>query len=141
MRFTVPQFIDMETKIIWILSWRQLLFVLSAIALDLMLYFNLAKKNFSLFASLAVIILLVAFALAFVKVNGRNLPAFLLNLLRFSSSPKVFIWQKKKLAVGAFKEEKMVKKEGSRDQLPLQTTRESQINKLKTRVDTAQDKN
>jgi len=94
MRFTVPQFIEHEAKIIGPLTFKQLIFVGVAGAAVFLLYFSLAKTNFPLFLLLGALIMLLGILLAFVRINGRTLPVILANLFRFLISPKKYIWHK-----------------------------------------------
>ena len=94
MRFTIPQFIEHEAKIIGPLTFKQFIFVGLAGAAVFLLYFSLAKTNFALFLFLGAIIMLLAVLLAFAKINGRTLPVILANIFRFLIAPRKYIWKK-----------------------------------------------
>lgn len=96
MRFTIPQFIEHEAKIVGPLTFKQFAFIGLAGAAVFLLYFSLAKTNFVLFLLLAIVIILLAILLAFVRIGGRTLPVILANLFRFLIGPKKYIWQQKK---------------------------------------------
>lgn len=133
MRFTVPQFIEHESPIVGPLTFRQFIYVGSAGVACFFLYFTLAKKNFPLFIIISVFLLSIGISLAFLKIGGRGLPTILMNFLRFSVTPKMYIWKKTDKPVAVFKKE--IKKEGVKE-TPLKAVRESQLNKLSTKVET-----
>lgn len=133
MRFTVPQFIEHESPIIWIMTFRQFIYVGTAGAVCFFLYFTLAKKNFPLFILISVLLLSAGSALAFLKIGGRGLPTILMNFFRFSISPKIYIWKKTDKPVEVLKKE--IKKEGI-PETTLKAAGESRLNKLSTKVET-----
>ena len=90
-QFVVPQFIDVEDKIIGPVTVRQFIIMLVAAGLDFIAY---KLADFSLFLVEMIIISFTAFVLAFVPVNGRPMHYFLLNILQTSRRPKLRIWQK-----------------------------------------------
>jgi hypothetical protein len=94
MQFTVPQFIDIESKIIGPLSVRQFVTMLVAavfIYLDYQLFFNV---NFFLFAVIAVLLFALAGLFAFLRLNGRPFHYFLLNLFNTMKEPRLRVWSK-----------------------------------------------
>ncbi len=95
MRFTVPQFIEHEAKIVGPLTFRQFTFVGIAGAFGFVLYFN---APFLVFLVSVIFMLVISLALAFVKIGGRDLFTILFNLLKFSIAPKMYIWRKKSQA-------------------------------------------
>lgn len=95
MEFPVPQFIEMEAKIVGPLTWRQFLFVGGAGAL--IFIFWVLIKNFLLFLIISIILFIIALALAFLTIAGQPLPTFLKNFFAYSVSSKIYLWQKKKI--------------------------------------------
>jgi len=90
-RFVVPQFIDVEDKIIGPVTTRQFVLMLFP-ALTGGLFFKIF--DFSLFL-LVTIPMVIAFGLlAFFKVNGMPLHFFLLNLLQSLRKPTLRVWDK-----------------------------------------------
>ena len=91
MQYSVPQFIDVENKIIGPISVRQ--FIMLAIALTLIfLFYKFADLGLFIFA--AVVILFATVVLAFVRVNGRPFHFFMLNLLQSVKTPHLRVWKK-----------------------------------------------
>lgn len=133
MRFTVPQFIEHESPVVWFMTFRQFTYIGAAGAVCFFLYFSLAKENFTLFLLVSAALLATGSALAFLKIGGRGLPTILLNFLRFFISPKVYIWKKTDKPVAVLKKE--VKKEGVPEAV-LKVAGESQLKKLSTKVET-----
>lgn len=90
-QFTVPQFIDVEAKIIGPLTVRQFLIVLAAALLGGISY---RLFDFSLFITITVILLLLAATFAFVKINARPFHFFFLNVLQTLRRPRLRLWRK-----------------------------------------------
>jgi hypothetical protein len=112
MEFHVPQFIEMETKIVGPLTWKQFIFVGGAGVIVFFLYFFL-KTFFIWFIMISVFLIGGALALAFLPIAGQSLPTFLKNFFSYSVASKIYLWQKKKVPpkvvyekkVGLLKEE------------------------------------
>lgn len=90
-QFTVPQFIDVEDKIIGPVTTRQFIIMLAVGLISFVLYKLLA---FIPFVISAVVLLGVGATVAFVKINGQPFHFFLLNLLQTWRSPNLQIWDK-----------------------------------------------
>ncbi len=132
MRFTVPQFIEHEAKIVGPLTFRQFIFIGVAGAIGFILYFTVP---FSIFLIACFILGGGAIALAFLKIGGKPLPAVLGNFLKFNLSPKIYIWRKTEVPIKVFKKEE-VKKEEIEEELPLKIAEKSQLKKIKTKIET-----
>jgi len=90
-QFVVPQFIDVEDKILGPITVRQFVILLVAGLLDALIY---RFADFTLFLILGIIITISAVVLAFVKVNGQPFHYFLLNLIQTLKKPALRIWNK-----------------------------------------------
>ncbi len=93
-QYIVPQFIDVEDKILGPLAVRQFIIILGGISLivgSYQLVYKLANQ-FSIFLFTAVGILVGMVAFAFVKVNGRPFHQFLLNVLQSLKNPRMRLW-------------------------------------------------
>lgn len=132
MRFTVPQFIEMEAKIVGFLTFKQFILLFMAGAICFVLRFIL-PLSFFIIASL--IFFGGALALAFLKIGGRSLPVVLGNFLKFKLSPKMFIWKKVETPIQVFKKEE-VKEEETIKETPLKIAEKSQLKKLHTFIET-----
>lgn len=91
MQFQVPQFIDIEDRIIGPLTLKQFLYLAGAGGVLFILFMLL--ESF-LFIFVAPPIAGVALALAFVKVNGRDFLFYLASLINFFTKPRLYLWQR-----------------------------------------------
>jgi len=131
MRFTIPQFIEHEPKIVGPLTFRQFSFIGVAAAICFILYYTVP---FSVFLIACLILGGGAMALAFLRIGGRSLPTILGNFLKFSVSPKIFIWRKIEAPIKVFKKER-IKKEEAEEELPLKIAERSQLKKIRTQIE------
>lgn len=90
-QFVVPQFIDVEDKILGPITTRQFVLLL-ATGMLVALTYRLA--DFALFVLFGVIEIGIGTTFAFVKVNGQPFHYFALNLLQTSLRPALRIWNK-----------------------------------------------
>jgi len=93
MNFTIPQFIEMESKVVGPLTFKQFAFVAAGGTLSFVLYFSLGKASMPLALALIAVVMGVACALAFVKVDGIGLITVLQHYALFLMSPQAFLWQ------------------------------------------------
>ena len=93
-QFIVPQFIDVEDKILGPVSVRQFIVVLAGAGLIAGAYQILAKLAglFPVFLFTAVGILILTIVFAFMRVNGRPFHLFMLNVLQSLKNPRMRIW-------------------------------------------------
>ncbi|MCX6740112.1 MAG: PrgI family protein [Candidatus Parcubacteria bacterium] len=106
--FLVPQFIDIETKIIGPVTTRQFLIMMVCAMIDFILY---KTMNFTYFIVSALIITLIFLLIAFFKINGMPMHYFFLNLLQTLKKPKMRIWKKVEPRAVVKAEKMEVKKE------------------------------
>jgi hypothetical protein len=90
-QFVIPQFIDVEDKIIGPITARQFI-ILLAVTIILFILYKLFTFLYFLFFGLPVFGLGVI--LAFVKINGQPFHYFLLNLLQTMRRPNLRVWNK-----------------------------------------------
>ncbi len=98
MQFQVPQFIDIEDKIVGPFSLKQFGYLAAAALLIFILFFILKT---ALWIIVAIPIALFAAALALVKYNGRPLPYLILSIFRHFWRPRFYLWQHKRPAAPA----------------------------------------
>ncbi len=94
MQFKVPQNIDMEDKIIGPLTLTQFFYLLFGGLILYILFTNLAATSALLFWILALPIGLFSFAMAFVKVQDRPFPTFIMAGIKFMTQPRARVWQR-----------------------------------------------
>lgn len=106
-QFQTPQFIEREAKVIGPLSFRRAAYVGIPLAIIFMLWFVLAENNFIVFVAISILLEGAGAALAFMKVEGKAIPQFLMNALFFATKPKAYVWQRGDTKI-RFREEKLV---------------------------------
>lgn len=88
-QFTVPQFIDVEDKIIGPITTRQ--FVIMLLGFIIMAIFY-AIFDFSLFATASLLVFAISGTFSFAKINGRPFHFFVLNLIQTFKRPRLRVW-------------------------------------------------
>lgn len=125
MEFTVPQFIERETKIFGPFTFKQFIFIGIAGGISIMLHFMLP---FHLFLLAAIVLLGGALALAFLKIGGASLPIVIQNAFIFLTRPKIYLWQKKAVFLKIAKKTKKIKEE--KEESPLKVSEKSYLKDL-----------
>ena len=132
MRFTVPQFIEREAKIIGPLTFKQFIYVGSAGLVCFIVYFSFP---FDIFLMSCFFFGGIAAAFAFLNINGIPLSKFLWNFFKYNLSPKVYIWKKGKLG-GAKAQETINIKESAEEKTNLSLGGKSSLKNIKTKIET-----
>ncbi len=136
MRFTVPQFIEYETKIVGPLTFKQFIFVGIAGAICFFLYFTIGKTNFFLFIVACSILGVISVALAFLQIGGRSFSTIIGNFLRFKLSPKIYLWRKKEVPVTEFRKPSAAEVVEGKEELPLKIAEKSRLKRIKNQIET-----
>lgn len=92
MRFEVPQFIEVEDKIIGPFTWKQFIYLAGGIGLAVVLFLT---APFIVFLLLGAPVGILAGLLAFYPVNNRPFSTFLESFFNFLRSTKYYQWRKK----------------------------------------------
>jgi len=125
MRFIVPQFIDIEPKIIGPITPRQFLILVFTGGLIFICY---KLSDFTLFVIEAIILFILGGTFAFLKINGQPVHYFLLHLLQTLRKPKLRVWCKEgKVPKEVVLKEKKEKAEEIAPRPPLSSRRLSEI--------------
>lgn len=90
-QFVVPQFIDVEDKIIGPITTRQFVILLVGI---LFIFVAYKLADITLFIFLLILIGGATLILAFVKINGQPFHYFLLNIIQTLRRSNLRIWNK-----------------------------------------------
>lgn len=90
-QFTVPQFIDVEDKIIGPITTRQFIIMLAAFLLMAISY---KVFDFSLFVVISLFLFATFGTMAFARINGRPFHFFVLNFVQTIKRDKLRIWGK-----------------------------------------------
>ncbi len=94
MRYEVPQFIDIETKMFGPLTWRQAFYVVGSAGMAYVAFTVLGETPFIIKALLAGILISIGPAFAFIKINKRKLSFFLGSMIIYLWKPKRYVWKK-----------------------------------------------
>jgi hypothetical protein len=106
--FLVPQFIDVESKIIGPITTRQFLIMMVAGMLDFIFY---KLFYFNTFIVIAVLLTGIFAIAAFLKINGMPFHFFFLNLIQTLRRASLRIWGKEIIKALPSLEKAEVKKE------------------------------
>jgi hypothetical protein len=87
----VPQFLDVEDKIIGPVSVRQFVEMMIGAIIIAILY---KLFDFPLFVISGLAIIAITLIVAFAKINGQSFHLFLLNFVQTIKRPKLKIWRK-----------------------------------------------
>lgn len=131
MRFQVPQFIEREAKVVGPLTFRQFVYLGIPGAFAFFLYF-LAPFTVFLFGSL--ILGVIGFSLAFVKVGGKPIVSLLLSMLSFKVRPQTYIWRKTDVVQKKAEAQYAQPKEAPISQIAL--TKQSKVKDLAVKIKT-----
>jgi hypothetical protein len=88
-QFTVPQFIDVEDKIIGPITSRQFVIMLGTF---LLIAINYKIFYFSMFLAVSIPELAISLVFSFIKVNGRPFHFFVLNIVQTVKRSGLRIW-------------------------------------------------
>ena len=91
MQYGVPQFINVEDKIVGPFTGKQTLCLIIGGGL-LMLFFTVF--DFIFFALLAMFIIPITLAFAFWKPKGISVSRFIMNKINFSTSQRLYVWRR-----------------------------------------------
>jgi hypothetical protein len=91
MRFEVPQFIEVEDKIIGPFTWKQFIYLAGGIGALLILYFT---TPFMIFVLLGLPLGILSGFLAFHQINNRPFSIFLESFISYMSRTKTYLWKR-----------------------------------------------
>ncbi len=90
-QFLVPQFIDVEDKILGPITVRQFVIMLISV---LFMFIEYQLAQFWLFIIEAIITFVIFAIIAFLKINGMPFHYFFLNLVQTTKRDKLRVWNK-----------------------------------------------
>ena len=125
MQFQIPQFIDNETLLLGPLTVKQSMYIGGAIFGCLLIFFIFDGIIAWILSGLLIVI---ALAFSFLKIEGRSLLTVITNSLIFLKSSKLYIWEmkfsaprilkmKKKKKIVKVEEKYTLSKDGSKSRL------------------------
>lgn len=100
MMFSVPQFIDVEDKIVGPLTWKQLLWMIGMAGV-LLIVFSIFDTTLSIIIAIPVV--LIFCVMAFYQPSGLPMTTFLGSATMFVFRPKVAVWERPAMALPTVK--------------------------------------
>lgn len=92
-QFVVPQFLDVESKIVGPITVRQFCILMAVSLFDAILY---KIFDFSLYLTITIPLFIVAVIIAFARINGQPFHFFLINFIQTIRRPSVRVWNKQR---------------------------------------------
>ncbi|HBI17294.1 MAG: hypothetical protein UR60_C0012G0004 [Candidatus Moranbacteria bacterium GW2011_GWF2_34_56] len=92
MHYNVPQFIDIEDKIVGPLTAKQLLWLFGLAAILFLGWVSIENKVYFFIAAIPVSVLFLA--LAFYRPYGSPLSKFIGSMFFFFVRPKIYVWKR-----------------------------------------------
>ena len=92
-QYSVPQFIERESRIALFLSWKQFIYLIIGGAASFILYKIIPFTFFKIIA--VAVVGGAALAFAFIRINNAPLPVILWQSLGFLTGTKSYTWKKK----------------------------------------------
>ena len=99
MQFTVPQFIEHESKLMGPFTVKQFVYLGVAGIICIFIFFI---APMTIFLLSVVFLGGIALSLAVIKIRGKNLPTVLSYLLKFNVSPKTYVWRNNDKPIESF---------------------------------------
>lgn len=96
-RYLVPQFLEIEPRIIGPVTIRQFLILMYAAFVDFVVWKLLSDSYQNTALGIMFVHTMILVILAFAKVNGQSFHYFILNLVRTLKKPRLRIWTKMKI--------------------------------------------
>jgi len=91
MQYSVPQFLNVEDKIVGPFTGKQVLFLIMGFGVLLIAF---TFFNIVFFAVIAIIVIPVTVAFAFWKPKGMTVSRLITNIINFSTTPHLYIWRR-----------------------------------------------
>lgn len=91
MHYQVPQYLNIEDKIIGPLTLKQFIYLLVGGGIIFLLFSTL---KFSVFLIVSLPVAVLVLMLAFYKIDNQKSSKFILNFLGFVSKPSIYAWKK-----------------------------------------------
>lgn len=126
-QFQIPQFINIEDKVIGPLTIKQFLWLLAGGGICFVLWTALPLI---IFLMLGIPVAILFLGLAFLKIHGRPFIYFITSAIAYFFRPKMLLFNKPQKKQRKVFEEEVVEKEK-----PLAKATKSDLEKLATRLD------
>jgi hypothetical protein len=130
MQFSVPQFIDVEDKIVGPFTAKQTIFMIAGGGL-ILIAFTFFNTGFFIIALLFILPATLAFA--FYRPKGISLSQYMGNFMDFFTANHIYIWRREPEIVMY----KAVQKKHSGNEAPMKVVSKSRIRDLANLLDTS----
>ncbi len=91
MQYSVPQFIDVEDKIVGPFTGKQALFLIVGFGVLLILFTFL---NFFIFIIMAIPVIVISLAMAFWRPKGFSISQWISNIINFYTTSHLYVWSR-----------------------------------------------
>jgi hypothetical protein len=88
-QFMVPQFIEVEDKILGPITVRQFIFMIAG---GVIVFLAFRFADLALFIVISLLTLFIVFLFGFFKVNGAPFHEFILHLIEAAKKPSLRVW-------------------------------------------------
>jgi len=92
MQFKVPQFIELEDKIVGPLTIKQFLYLAGSAGL---LFFVWIFFTLVAFIIIAIPVIIIAVVFAFYKPHGRPFITLVGSFIKYLTKPRLYLWKRK----------------------------------------------
>ncbi|MFA7169321.1 MAG: PrgI family protein [Candidatus Paceibacterota bacterium] len=130
MQFSVPQFIDVEDKIVGPFTGKQTIYLIAGGGVIL---FAFTFFNFFFFLVIMALIAPLTLAFAFYRPKGISMSRYLGNRLDFFTSNHLYVWRREPMITLY----KTVQKKHTSTETPMKTVSKSRIRDLANLLDTS----
>jgi membrane protein implicated in regulation of membrane protease activity len=131
MQYSVPQFVNIEDRIVGPLTGKQVLYLLIGGA-TLLIFFSFFDFGFFIIFAIPIIILTLLFA--FYKPKGQTVATYILIFFNYFTIPRAYIWRREPSVV---KFKRSQKKQKGRQPMQENITR-NRLRELAWVLDTSQ---
>jgi len=128
MQYPVPQFTDVEDKIIGFLTIRQFGIIFAAGVVILLVF--MATKSIVALIIAAVIVGIPALGIAFAPFNGRPMYKMFPTVYKFYTAPKLLVFHKEARNFSGFEQVKDAEMEAPVQKIVVKETAKQRINKV-----------
>lgn len=104
MRFEVPQFIEVEDKIVGPLTWKQFVYLAGGAGILIIVYF--VADSILILMLVGTPIAALAGFLAFHQINNRPFSVFLESFINYITKSKLYLWRKEQQQTIILREER-----------------------------------
>ncbi|MCK5412820.1 MAG: PrgI family protein [Candidatus Pacebacteria bacterium] len=91
MQYSVPQFLNIEDKIVGPFTGKQVLFLIMGFGV---LLISFTFFNMAFFAIIAILVIPITLAFAFWKPKGMTVSRLITNMINFHTTSHLYVWRR-----------------------------------------------